>query len=216
MEPVKFGFADVTREASALLGEHWLFVGAITLAIAGGYAALDLAGLTQAQSIVNIVVTIFVQYMFAERLLADRLATGFRQRRYGALFIAGFLGGLGVIVGFVLLIVPGIVLLSGWAASTAFVVVEGRSGTESLGESWRATAGSRLPLALVYLVYCAVLGLALVALVLGLERFGEDGVIEVAASNALIGVLTVGGWLLGIAIYRVAVPERQALEGIFA
>ena len=51
------------------------------------------------------------------------------------LLVAGLLAGLGIAVGFVLLVVPGLFLLTIWAVIGPVIVVEGTSALESFGRS---------------------------------------------------------------------------------
>ena len=51
------------------------------------------------------------------------------------------LSGLAILLGFVLLIVPGVILLVRYLFGSTVLVVEGRKGTKALGRSWRLAAG---------------------------------------------------------------------------
>lgn len=61
--------------------------------------------------------------------------------RLGAIIVAGLLAGLGIALGLVLFIVPGLVLLTWWAAVIPVVVLEGRSAGESFGRSRELVRG---------------------------------------------------------------------------
>jgi hypothetical protein len=63
------------------------------------------------------------------------------QGRLPALISAGLLAGLGIILGFVLLIVPGLILLTIWSMITPVIVLEGRSAGESFGRSREIVRG---------------------------------------------------------------------------
>ena len=52
-----------------------------------------------------------------------------------ALLVAGLLAGLGIALGFVLLVVPGLILLTIWAVIGPVIVVEGVSALDSFGRS---------------------------------------------------------------------------------
>ena len=60
----------------------------------------------------------------------------------GPLFITGLLAALGIVFGFILLIVPGLVLLTWWAFASAVVMLEGTSGTDALNRSREIVAGN--------------------------------------------------------------------------
>lgn len=57
---------------------------------------------------------------------------------------AGLLVAIGVGVGLVLLVVPGLVLLTFWSMATPAIVIEGKSVTEALSRSWSLVRGDAL------------------------------------------------------------------------
>jgi hypothetical protein len=63
------------------------------------------------------------------------------QPRLPALIVAGILAGLGIAFGLLLLVLPGLFLLSRWFLITPAIVIEGRSAGESFGRSWELTRG---------------------------------------------------------------------------
>jgi hypothetical protein len=65
-----------------------------------------------------------------------------RVRPYiGTLILAGVLAGLGVVVGLVLLIVPGLILLTWWCLIVPVIVLEGKSVGESFSRSRELVRG---------------------------------------------------------------------------
>jgi hypothetical protein len=65
-----------------------------------------------------------------------------RVRPYlGTLIGAGILAGLGIALGFVLLIVPGLILLTWWCLIAAVIVLEGKHVGESFGRSRELVRG---------------------------------------------------------------------------
>lgn len=61
--------------------------------------------------------------------------------RLPALIVGGILAGLGIAVGLVLLIVPGLFLLTIWSMLVAVIVIEGRSAGEAFGRSREIVRG---------------------------------------------------------------------------
>jgi hypothetical protein len=57
------------------------------------------------------------------------------------LLLAGLLAGLGIALGLVLLIVPGLFLLTRWVLVTPAVVLEGLPATDALRRSWHLVRG---------------------------------------------------------------------------
>lgn len=91
--------------------------------------------------------------------------------KLGALIITGILGGLGVAVGLIFLIIPGIVLAVWWTFAAITVILEDTSGPSALGRSKE----------LVSSVFWPVLGLVVLTAIL-------TGI----ASSILSGILTAG------------------------
>ena len=60
----------------------------------------------------------------------------------GTLVLAGILGGLGIAVRFLLLIVPGLVLLTWWALLSPVIVLERKSVGEAFGRSRELVRGN--------------------------------------------------------------------------
>jgi hypothetical protein len=89
----------------------------------------------------------------------------------GPVIGASILAGIAIFIGFLLLIVPGFILLTFWSLIVPFIVVGGSRALESFGNSWRTVRGYAWRVfgtyVLVWLILIAfgiVLGLILVAL----------------------------------------------------
>src|SRR5215470_2464052 len=89
----------------------------------------------------------------------------------GPVIGASILAGIGIFIGFILLIVPGLILLTFWSLIIPFIVVGGSRVLESFGNSWRTVRGYAWRVfgtyVLVWLILIAfgiVLGLILGAL----------------------------------------------------
>jgi hypothetical protein len=91
---------------------------------------------------------------------------------------ASILAGIGIAIGFVLLIVPGLVLLTFWSLIVPSIVI-GREGVfSSFGKSWRTVRGyawhvfgTYVLVFLILIVFNIVLGLILIALPLVARNF---------------------------------------------
>jgi hypothetical protein len=75
-----------------------------------------------------------------------------------ALIAAGVVAALGVTVGLVLLVVPGLVLLTRWIFIVPVIVLEKKSAGESFGRSWELVKGSSWPVFWLILLTMIVLG----------------------------------------------------------
>jgi hypothetical protein len=111
--------------------------------------------------------------------------------RLPALIVAGILASLGIGLGLILLIVPGLYLLTRWAVITPTIVLENRSAGESFSRSSELTAGKRW----------TVLGVVLVTLlvfVVGAAIVG--GVLQAILPDFL------GAWLGSLAVHCLTAP----------
>ena len=84
---------------------------------------------------------------------------------------ASILAGIGIFIGFILLIVPGLILLTFWSLIVPFIVVGGSRALESFGNSWRTVRGyawrvfgTYVLVFLILIAFAIVLGLILAAL----------------------------------------------------
>lgn len=68
------------------------------------------------------------------------------------LIVNGFLRGIAIAIGLILLIVPGLILLTIWAVTSPAIVVEGEDGISAFGRSSELTRGERMNVFLTILV----------------------------------------------------------------
>lgn len=83
---------------------------------------------------------------------------GYAGRRLAVLAVAGVLAAAGIFVGFLLLIVPGVILLTWWFVLSPVIVLEGATVLGAFGRSRALVRGSAWP----------VCGVAVLTLLLGL------------------------------------------------
>jgi hypothetical protein len=103
----------------------------------------------------------------------------------GQLLLVAVVAGVGIVVGLVLLVVPGLILLTVWAVAAPVVVLEQPPGLRALGRSRELVRGNGWP----------VFG---VVLVLGVVVAIVAGGIELAAESAGTGVGIVVRVILGV------------------
>lgn len=73
----------------------------------------------------------------------------------------GILIGLGVMAGFLLLIVPGVLIALGWSIAAPIMIVEEKSITDAIGRSWELTKGYKRWILLLWII------LMIISLVIG-------------------------------------------------
>jgi hypothetical protein len=217
MSSVAVSVSDIVDDALLLARRHRGLLAAVGAAIAVGYTALDMLGASGLTAVLNIFVVIWLQYYVLEQLLLDRIGPEQRgNRRYLSLLGSGILAGLGILLGVILLVVPGLYLAGRWLASAAFVVAEGKSASESLQASWNSSEKSKA----AHVVVALLAALPLIGLiVLGYLAFAADFDIETLTGSVILNLLTAASslfsWVLGAAAYRVSNPTNALLEQVF-
>ena len=111
---------------------------------------------------------------------------------------AGLLAALGIIGGFILLIVPGLILLTWWVLITPVIVLENRAPSRrsaAAASSCAATAGTSTGTIVIGIAIgiaaSIVTSIALVWLPSDLQRFGSNLI-----SNTVIGPFIAAAWTL--------------------
>lgn len=178
------------------VGLGWLWSGYETRATGTELELADvsdqLVGITAQLLVVTPLVTAMtvhlVRTVAEEQRPSARHAIAVGLDLFPKLLLTVALFGLGVIGGFMLLIVPGVILMVRWLVISQVVVVEGRSGTEALRRSFELTRGRFWPSFLVLLVLSLLAGV-LAAIVLA--------PLEYAAEQADTMALSLLGQVLG-------------------
>lgn len=125
----------------------------------------------------------------------------------GSLLLVSLLAGIGIGIGFLLLIVPGFVLMTIWAVVAPVVVLEGTGVTATFGRSRELVRGHGWP------VFRTLVLLFLLVLVAGIVAvLATAGLGDVAGSfvQVLAGALAATVLALGIAILYFRLREAEA------
>jgi hypothetical protein len=134
----------------------------------------------------------------------------------GAVLVAGILAALGIAIGLVLLIVPGLILMTLWAVIIPVIVLEGKSAGESFGRSrelvrgygWRVFGVIVLTI-LLLLGFSIVLGLILSPLADWLQGFVANIVSGTITAAFVAVVLTLLYFRLRDAKQAAAAPAAE-------
>ncbi len=95
----------------------------------------------------------------------------------GSLIIFGILYGIGVAVGLFLVIIPGLFLITMWAAGAPAIVVEGIGAIDAFGRSWKLVKGHGWSVFLALILILIIIVLIQAVLVLIGAAIGVGGVI---------------------------------------
>lgn len=127
--------------------------------------------------------------------------------RLPALIAAGIVAGIGIAIGLVLLIVPGLFLLTRWVLIPAVIVIEKRGAGDSFDRSWELTRGYGWSvfgsLLVSFIVYVAAQGVFR-AVFLPLPRFAEIWIGGVVAHSVTAPFIALVGAVLYFRLARLS------------
>lgn len=178
-----------TGEGGFLTAVIWAIIGAIISLV--GYFLLQGALVEAVRD---------VQDGRADRDLGDLFRAV--QPRLPALIVAGVLAAIGIGIGLLLLIVPGLFLLTRWILIIPVIVLEGRSAGESFGRSSELVKGngwSVFGLILVTLIGLAIAGAIIGGIIAILIGFLPDFLVQWISTvvvNSLIAPFVALAWTL--------------------
>jgi hypothetical protein len=214
-------------------------VGLAALVVAGGSPDAARIGVGAAGGIFLIVIIVMVFVFIVAAILASLgtyaavwdiqvgRTTGIK-RAYriawshaGSAILAGILAGLAMLAGFVLLIIPGIIVYLALSLIYPVIIAEDSGGAESLGRSWELTKGYRWKIFVAMLVSFAVsaaitYGIKIPMLVIASVSFTQGNApVWFVILNALASVLgsVVPAPLLAIASCLIYYDARVRKEG---
>jgi hypothetical protein len=153
-------------------------------------------------------------YLLMRRLLAVRGRLHAIGNRFWPYVGMAILSTIAVVLGLVLLIVPGMILLVRWSAASGFLVGAGEGITESLRASWHATRGHGW--AIFFAAIVLFIGVAVVGGVLG-AVFAIAGATVGDAVSAFVEAAAGGIFVaFGVAIYCVVHDDAREISEVFA
>ena len=164
--------------------------------------------------LVSAIVGIVAAYWLLTQFLAARGRLQDGGSRFWPYLGMMILSMLAVVVGLILLIVPGIILMIRWSAASGFVIGRREGVTDALGASWEATKGHSWPI-----FFAAILMFLAVAVSGGIVGglFGVLGEMPVAIASAFIEAAAGAVFMaFGIAIYVLVQDDTGQLAETFA
>jgi hypothetical protein len=112
-----------------------------------------------------------------------------------SLIVFGILFGIGVGIGLVLILIPGLILLTFWSVGAPAIVVEGAGPIEAFGRSWRLVRGD------AWSVFGTLVVVFLIVVVIGVVL----GVIATPIGDGAIVVANIISAAITAPIYSIAV-----------
>jgi hypothetical protein len=187
---------QIQVEGGASVGEALLgglIVAAIAVIISAVLQAAILRGAAQAS--IGDPVDIETSYRFG-------------LRKIGSVILVGLLVGLAVGIGFILLIIPGVIALVFFSVSIPALVIENRRGTEAMSRSWNLVSGS------FWHAFGLILVAALITALVGglLSALGGDSWLTVWIFSAIGQIVTMPfAAIVSVLLYLDLRARKEAL-----
>jgi len=208
--------SEILEEGRRLIARTWLVA---ALYVIGGTTAStisDLPGWERGGSLASTAVGLALGYMLVTTMVEKAEVGRGNLAGFWAYFGLGIVTTLGIGLGVIALIIPGVFLWVRWSAAYGFLCVEGAGVMESLRSSFELTRGSFWQI-LVALLIPTVLALgAIAALVIWTETDGSVGLPASIGTNLAISVAGLLTTAIGLAVYSLKSHPSAQLDAVFA
>lgn len=131
--------------------------------------------------------------------------------RLGTLLGASILYGVGVVVGFVLLIVPGLIAVARWALIVPLVVIERLGVGEAFSRSSRLVKGRTGGVLVLVIVANLITGISALAIRIAFGFLPDFAAVWVGGTIASAIAVPYEAHVLTVLYYRLTEPERPVL-----
>ncbi|HEX4737841.1 MAG TPA: glycerophosphoryl diester phosphodiesterase membrane domain-containing protein [Allosphingosinicella sp.] len=202
------------REALALARDQLALAAAALVVLTAFDTATDWLGRSGSGLILlSLPATLFLQYEITLAALSQRgLAERRGRRRFWALLGLSILSGLAIVIGCILLVLPGLYLFIRWSLSVPILIAEDAGPLEALSRSAAEVSGRFWRVAgLFLLVYLPLLASFAVAMLTPLGFSLPSSLAE----NVLTNLALIGGWFAAVAAYGNGKGENRLAE-VFA
>lgn len=193
------------------------------VAVAASIAGLSVLGVAsdmydpEAITSVPISIACAIAQFVVVRSALDRLGLVQRSgRAVGAYVGVSILANIGILLGLVLLVIPGVVLAIRWSIVAPIVLAEEQGAMESLSESWARTKGHFAAILVASLVPLVPLAAGIVAYAMTDPETAQIPLATSVVANICTNAFLAMGWLLSVAIYSTVMDAQEPLEEIFA
>lgn len=169
-------------------------------------AVMQQAGLSVGGAIFGFVVN-FVLLNLMLRKLGLQKVKGFEL--FVPFFAMSVLSGIGVMLGFIALILPGLFLMARWSIAPSMMLARGEGIMKSLSSSWERTSGNE------FTIILAALALAIVFLAVSIWapfQFGPQSVMGLAVGQGAGAVATVIFTCMGVSLYALMVAAHDPVQ----
>jgi hypothetical protein len=195
-----------------------LMPAAATVFVFSGLLSIVLASAGQGARALSLLVGLIATWIFTAMVveLVSDLRDGKRDATAGQLvravvpvigqvMVVAIVAAIGVLVGFVLFIVPALVLITYWSVAVPVIVVERPPGLAALGRSWELVRGNGWQVFGVIVLFVVALSLFVGGIDYAAESAGTGAGLAV---TVVLGVLTQPIPALGAAVLYFALRDR--------
>jgi hypothetical protein len=191
------------------------FVALTVIDAAIGYFALSMtAPLQQVEMrLLQSLVGLICAYFFIDAMVRK---TGLRSRQAGDVFLP-FLGlyilySIGVVLGFILIIFPGLYIMARWSIAQPMLIARGGGPMQALGDSWEETEENAFQILIASLVFLvpAIAISTLCTFMLGRTSIAGMLISQIASSATSVLVLA-----MGVALYGLIVGTPKEAAAVF-
>lgn len=131
--------------------------------------------------------------------------------RLGTLLGASILYGVGVVIGFVLLIIPGLIAVARWALIVPLVVIERLGVGEAFSRSSRLVKGRTGAVLVLVIVANLITGISALAIRIAFGFLPDFAAVWVGGTIASAIAVPYEAHVLTVLYYRLTEPERPVL-----
>lgn len=177
---------------------------------AAAYFGLDYTSFTHelAKGVFNFTVGIVGGYVLFEAMLRK---TGFLARGTEDSFLPyvglSILYALGVGLGLILILLPGLFLMARWMVASPLLIARGGGVMAAMRDSWERTRDNEFPILVAMLV---LWGLPVAVTIFAGIRFEQEDPVGIVVSQIASRVISVIGIAMAVALYGLIVAGRSA------
>lgn len=205
-------YAEAIRLTLAALPVTLIYLIVLT---AGGVAVDQMVDFEAASLALSILMVALGYWLTVSMLREGGLAPNGLRSGFGTYFVLSFVSGIAIMLGLVVLIVPGLFLLVRWLPVYGYGLVEGEGAIEALGTSWNETEGHALPIFITVLAPSALWSLALVIYAIALDEYEIVEIVPSIAANLAFTIAGVTITAMGLAAYSLLRSSVGGLKEVF-
>lgn len=164
-----------------------------------------------------VILTLVGQAMVTQKILSSSgVVVHATSLRLGTVFLIGLITSMGVGLGLILLLLPGIYLLARWSLSVPALLTTNGSAMDAIGKSWEMTHLHALPLSIMFFViYIPTNGIGTLVNWVGTDNSGVTALGPSVIANLLIELGAVTAWFACAAAYIELGGRRNQIADIF-